>query len=200
VRIAGIDEAGRGCLFGPVRAAAVILDPARPIRGIDDSKQLSPEERERAYEQILCKAAAWASAEASAREIDQVNIYQAARLAMKRALERLSPPPDFLLVDALTIETSVPQRSLIHGDAVSRSIAAASIVAKVERDRSMADWDARYPEYGFLRHKGYGTAEHLKALEQHGPTPDHRMTCEPVRIAAGLQPRQGELFPEAAWV
>jgi ribonuclease HII len=200
VRIAGIDEAGRGCLFGPVWAAAVILDPGRPIRGIDDSKQLSAEDRERAYEQILAKAAAWASAEASAREIDQLNIHQAARLAMRRALERLRPQPDYLLVDAMTIETLLPQRPLIHGDALSRSIAAASIVAKVERDRSMSEWDARYPEYGFARHKGYGTAEHLQALEEYGPTPEHRMSYGPVRIAAGLQHRQGELFAEAAWV
>jgi ribonuclease HII len=199
-RIAGLDEAGRGCLFGPVSAAAVILNPDRPIRGLEDSKQLTASERERAYERILAKCVAWASAEASATEIDRLNIYQAARLAMRRALEKLVPPPDFLLVDALMVESALPQRALIHGDALSRSIAAASIVAKVERDRSMADWDARYPEYGFLRHKGYGTPEHLKALETFGPTPDHRMSYEPVRIAAGLQPKQGEFFGEAAWV
>jgi len=198
--VAGLDEAGRGCLFGPVYAAAVILNPARPIRGLRDSKILDAEERVRLAALIRERAVAWAVAAADNTEIDRINIYQASRLAMKRALEQLSPQPDYLLVDALTLETSIAQRALIHGDALSRSIAAASILAKVERDESMRDWDRQYPDYGFLRHKGYSTPEHMQALARLGPTPNHRFTYQPVRQAAGLDP-QLSLFDQArpAW-
>lgn len=179
--IAGVDEAGRGSLFGPVFAAAVILSPERPIRGLRDSKQLDPERREKLAEQICFQAKAWAVASADAAEIDRINIYEASRLAMKRAVEQLSTPPDFLLVDALSVDVSIPQRPLIKGDARCRSIAAASILAKVRRDVCMRDWDNVYPEYGLCRGKGYATTEHRKALEVFGPTPHHRMTFEPVR-------------------
>lgn len=197
-RIAGFDEAGRGCLFGPVFAAAVILDPAKPIRGLNDSKQLEPEVRQQLAHRIRETAVAWSVASVEAKVIDQINIYQASRLAMKLALTRLNPQPDFLLVDALHLETSIPQRSVIHGDALSRSIAAASILAKTERDGSMAEWDRRYPGFDFQCHKGYGTPRHLEALRQLGPTPDHRYSYMPVREAAGLIPQQLDLFAREA--
>lgn len=196
--VAGLDEAGRGCLFGPVFAAAVILDPARPIRGLDDSKVLDAPVRHDLANAIRERAVAWSVASVEARIIDRINIYQASRLAMKLALDRLQPPPDFLLVDALTLETTIPQRAIIHGDALSRSIAAASILAKTERDMSMADWDRRYPGFGFQAHKGYGTPQHLDALNRLGPTPDHRYSFLPVREAAGLIPRQMDLFSQEA--
>jgi ribonuclease HII len=179
--IAGVDEAGRGSLFGPVFAAAVILSPESPIRGLRDSKQLDPERREKLAEQICFQAKAWAVASADAAEIDRVNIYEASRLAMKRAVEQLSTPPDFLLIDALSVDVSAPQRPLIKGDARCRSIAAASILAKVRRDACMRDWDYVYPQYGLCRGKGYATPEHRRALEIFGPTPQHRLTFEPVR-------------------
>jgi ribonuclease HII len=179
--VAGLDEAGRGCLFGPVFAAAVIFPPEVGIRGVRDSKELGPARREELAEEIRAAASAWAVAHADASEIDRINIYQASRLAMRRAALQLSPAPDFLLVDALSIDLPMPQRALIRGDARSRAIAAASILAKVHRDACMRDWDAFYPQYGLARGKGYGTAEHLAALEQFGPTPQHRFTFEPVR-------------------
>ncbi len=185
-RVAGLDEAGRGCLFGPVYAAAVVLDPDRPIRGLNDSKQVEPEDRERLFGEICERAAAWAVASVDSEEIDRINILQASRRAMKLALDALAPPPDFLLVDFVHVETVIPQESVIHGDALSRSIAAASIVAKVERDRAMRRWDSVYPGYGLASHKGYSTPAHLKALDELGPTPHHRFTYEPVRKAAGL--------------
>lgn len=193
-RIAGLDEAGRGCLFGPVFAAAVILDPDRPIRGVNDSKQVEPEIRETLAARIRERAVAWAVAKVDAQVIDRINIYQASRLAMKLALEQLSEAPDYLLVDALVLDTPIEQQSVIHGDALSRSIAAASILAKVDRDASMAEWDRQYPGYGFLRHKGYSTPEHIEALGRLGPTPHHRYSYEPVRVAAGLAPEQLSLF------
>jgi ribonuclease HII len=193
VRVAGLDEAGRGCLFGPVYAAAVILDPSRPIRGLNDSKQVEPSERERLFDLIQLRAIAWTVARAEAQEIDNINIYQASRLAMKRALESLTPQPDYLLVDALCLDTAIEQKSLIHGDARSRSIAAASIVAKVLRDRAMAEYEARYPGYGLAQHKGYATPEHRQRLAELGPTPEHRFSYMPVRIAAGLEPVQATL-------
>lgn len=198
-RVAGLDEAGRGCLFGPVYAAAVILDPARPIRGLRDSKQLEPEVRQELAGVIRERAIGWAVAWADNREIDRLNIYQASRLAMRRALEALPVEPDYLLVDALRLDTAIPQRGLIDGDALCRSIAAASILAKVDRDSSMAEWDHLYPEYGFLAHKGYSTPQHLKALAEHGPTAHHRFSYEPVRLAGGDP--QLSLFTEAgaAW-
>ncbi len=179
--IAGADEAGRGSLFGPVFAAAVILDQASPIRGLRDSKQLTPERRAVLAERIRERAVAWAVATADASEIDAINIYQASRLAIKRAISMLRPAPDYLLVDALQIDLDIPQEGIIHGDALSPSIAAASILAKVDRDACLCDWDQQFPQYGLARHKGYPTPEHLAALAQHGPTPYHRMSYAPVR-------------------
>lgn len=179
--IAGADEAGRGSLFGPVFAAAVVLDPGRPIRGLRDSKQLTPERREVLAERIRERAVCWAVASADAVEIDRINIYQASRLAIRRAIEQLSPTPDYLLIDALRIDLPQPQRGIIHGDALCPSIAAASILAKVGRDACMCDWDSVYPGYGLARHKGYYTPEHVAALFRLGPTPLHRMSFEPVR-------------------
>ena len=195
-RIAGLDEAGRGCLFGPVFAAAVVLDPVKPIRGLRDSKQLDPEQRRGLAAAIREKALAWAVAKAEAAEIDRINIYQASRLAMKRALEQLAPPPDYLLVDALRVDSEVAQRALIHGDALSVSIAAASILAKVGRDACMEEWDAVYPLFGLRRHKGYASPEHLRALAEHGPTGQHRFSYEPVRRA--MPSDQMMLFEEPA--
>jgi ribonuclease HII len=179
--VAGLDEAGRGSWFGPVFAAAVIFPPEVDIRGVRDSKELGPARREELAEEICASATAWAVAQADAAEIDRINIYQASRLAMQRATLQLFPAPDFLLVDALSVDLPFPQRALIRGDARSRSIAAASILAKVHRDSCMRDWAAFYPQYGLARGKGYGTSEHLAALEQFGPTPQHRFTFEPVR-------------------
>src|SRR6202158_6030394 len=200
--IAGVDEVGRGALFGPVFAAAVILSPERPIRGLRDSKQLPPERRQILAERIRERAVAWAVGAGDAFEIDHVNIYQASRLAMRRAVERLSPAPDYLLIDAITVDLPLTQLALIHGDALSQCIAAASILAKVERDECMRHWDEVFPQYGLKNHKGYSTDEHWKALETHGPTTLHRFSFWPVRehsmdtVWTGY-PRQGELFPAA---
>jgi ribonuclease HII len=180
-RIAGLDEVGRGSLFGPVVAAAVILNPKRRIVGLDDSKKLLPERREELAERILEHALAWAIAEIEASRIDAWNIYQASRQAMEAALAQLNPPPDYLLVDAMKLGVMMEQQSLIHGDARSISIAAASIIAKVHRDRMMREWDQVYPQYGLARNKGYSTVEHLAALRQHGPSPIHRLSFAPVR-------------------
>lgn len=182
--IAGVDEVGIGSLFGPVVAAAVILDRARPIRGLNDSKQLTPEAREYLAEKIRGSALAWAVGMVEAAEIDRINIYQASLLAMKKAVLALSLPPDFLLVDARRLALEIPQTSIIKGDAQSVSIAAASIVAKVERDAMMCQWDRVYPQYGLASHKGYATPAHKKALRELGPTPLHRSSYAPVRIAA----------------
>jgi ribonuclease HII len=182
--IAGVDEVGIGSLFGPVVAAAVILDRARPIRGLNDSKQLTPEAREDLSEKIRGSALAWAVGMVEAAEIDRINIYQAALLAMKKAVLALSVPPDFLLVDARRLALEIPQTSIIKGDAQSVSIAAASIVAKVERDAMMCEWDRVFPQYGLASHKGYPTPEHKKALRELGPTPLHRNSYAPVRFAA----------------
>ena len=189
--VAGLDEAGRGSLFGPVVAAAVILSPDARLRGVRDSKELVPSIREGLSCEIKARAVAWAVGEASAAEIDRINIYQASRLAMKRAVQGLGVSPDFLLVDALTLDLPQPQRALIKGDARSRTIAAASIVAKVYRDACMREWDELYPQYGLARDKGYGTREHLAALAEFGPTAHHRFTFEPV--SRFLPPRQMEL-------
>jgi len=180
-RIAGLDEAGRGPLAGPVIAAAVILPTRCRLSGVDDSKQLSEAERDRLYDLIVGRAVAIGVGSASEQEIDRSNILEATRLAMHRAVAGLSSSPDFLLLDAITLPGSqLPFRSIIKGDALSLSIAAASIVAKVTRDRLMADYHRRYPEYNFLSHKGYGTAEHLLRLSEHGPSPIHRRTFAPV--------------------
>jgi len=187
--VAGVDEVGRGALFGPVVAAAVILDPDRPVRGLNDSKVLDAERRETLGERIRERAVAWSIAAVDAATIDAVNIYEASRIAMRLAVSRLSAAPDFLLVDAVAIDLMIPQRGLIHGDARCTAIAAASIIAKVHRDACMKAWDAVYPEYGLAEHKGYATPEHSAALKEHGPTPLHRLSFEPVRARA--------LFPVA---
>jgi ribonuclease HII len=179
--IAGVDEVGRGALFGPVVAAAVILSPDRPVRGLNDSKQLEAERREVLAARIRERAVAWAIAAVDAAMIDYVNIYQASRVAMRLAVSRLNPSPDFLLIDAVSIDLPLPQRPLIKGDARCHAIAAASIIAKVYRDECMRVWDEVFPEYGLASHKGYSTPEHYKALEQFGPTPLHRLSFEPVR-------------------
>ena len=165
-RIAGLDEAGRGALFGPVVAAAVILNPKRRIVGLDDSKKLVAERRGELAPRIREHALAWAVAEIDAQRIDAWNIYQASRQAMTAALNQLSILPDYLLLDAMKLDVLIEQKSLIHGDARSVSIAAASILAKTHRDARMEEWDAVYPQYGLARHKGYATADHLEALRQ----------------------------------
>ena len=178
--IAGVDEVGRGCLFGPVFAGAVILDENKPVRGLADSKQLDAETRETLAAKIRDRAVAWAIGAADPFEIDRINILQASRLAMKRAVEALKVQPGYLLIDAITIDLPIPQKPIIHGDAVCQSIAAASIVAKVARDEAMRQWDAVFPQYGLARHKGYYTPEHVAAIEEHGPTWLHRYSFAPV--------------------
>ena len=180
-RIAGLDEAGRGALFGPVVAAAVILNPKRRIVGLDDSKKLVAERRGELAPRIREHALAWSVAEIDAQRIDAWNIYQASRQAMTAALDQLSILPDYLLLDAIKLDVLIEQKSLIHGDARSVSIAAASILAKTHRDARMQEWDAVYPQYGLAQHKGYATADHLEALRQHGPSPLHRHSFAPVR-------------------
>jgi ribonuclease HII len=180
-RIAGLDEAGRGSLFGPVVAAAVVLNPKRRIVGLDDSKKLAPERRGELAQRIREHALAWATAEIDASRIDAWNIYQASRQAMVAAISQMNPLPDYLLLDAIELDLPIEQKALIHGDARSVSIAAASILAKVERDRRMEEFDQLYPQYGFAQHKGYGTPEHLEALRVHGPTSLHRFSYAPVR-------------------
>lgn len=172
--IAGVDEAGRGCLFGDVVAAAVILPEGVVIEGVQDSKKLTEKQREKLYPIIMETAIAVGVGRVDAETIDHINIRQASRLAMKRAVEALDPEPDYLLVDAETISLPLPQTAVIHGDALSQSIAAASIVAKVTRDRLCAEWDAAYPEYGIAKHKGYATKYHREQLLAYGPSPLHR--------------------------
>jgi ribonuclease HII len=183
--IAGIDEVGRGALFGPVVAAAVILAPERPVAGLNDSKLLSAGRREELAGLVRERAVAWAVAAVDAATIDFINIHQASRLAMRRAVEQLATRPDYLLVDAVAVDLPLPQQALIKGDARVHSIAAASIVAKVHRDAVMRAWHNTFPEYGLDAHKGYGTAAHLAALARLGPTPLHRRSFAPVRAAAG---------------
>jgi ribonuclease HII len=182
-RIAGLDEAGRGSLFGPVMAAAVILNPRRRIVGLDDSKKLTPDRRQELAPRIREYALAWAVAEIEASRIDAWNIYQASRQAMMAAVSQLFPLPDYLLLDAIEIDLPIEQKALIHGDARSVSIAAASILAKVERDQRMQEYDQLYPQYGLAQNKGYGTPDHLEALQRHGPSPLHRFSYSPVREA-----------------
>jgi len=178
--VAGVDEVGRGSLFGCVVAAAVILDPGYRVRGLRDSKLLLAERREVLAERIREHAVAWAVAAVDAARIDQINIYHASRAAMRDAVLGLTPAPDHLLIDALKVDCEMPQDAIIHGDALSASIAAASILAKVERDRMMREWDAVFPEYGLASHKGYSTPKHLVALRELGPTPLHRQSFAPV--------------------
>jgi ribonuclease HII len=183
LRIAGVDEAGRGALFGPVVAAAVILDPARRIPGLDDSKKLSPARRAVLSERIRERARAWAVAQVESSRIDAWNILEASRQAMVQAISKLGVAPDYLLLDAISLALPQEQKPLIHGDARSFSIAAASILAKVERDHLLEQWHAVYPQYNLARNKGYGTPDHLAALRLHGPTPQHRFSYAPVREA-----------------
>lgn len=196
--IAGADEVGRGSLFGAVVAGAVILSPDTPIRGLNDSKQIEPERREVLAERIRERAVAWAVAAVDAATIDSINIYEASRLAMKLAVQRLTPAADFVLVDAVPLELPLPQQPLIQGDERCHAIAAASIIAKVYRDQMMREWDKFYPEYGLRNHKGYQSPEHMAAIQAHGPTPLHRLSFEPVRRYALFSPlpkdRQMEMF------
>ena len=178
--VAGVDEVGRGSLFGPVVAAAVILDSSYRIRGLRDSKLLPAERREVLALRIREHAIAWAVAAVDAARIDQINIYHASRLAMKEAVSRLNPASDHLLIDAMKLDFDLPQRAIIHGDALSASIAAASIVAKVERDHMISEWDPVFPVYGLRSNKGYSTPKHLAALREHGPSPLHRQSFAPV--------------------
>lgn len=174
--IAGVDEVGRGCLAGPVVAAACILDLTLPLPdGLDDSKKLSSSKRELIAKQLKETSIAYAIGEASAEEIDKINILEATKLAMLRAIEQLYPSADYLLIDALTLKRpQLPQKAIIKGDTISASIAAASIIAKTYRDALMIEHDSEFPQYGFAGHKGYGAAVHLAALRQHGPCPLHR--------------------------
>ena len=179
--VAGVDEVGRGALFGPVVAAAVVLSPDRPVRGLNDSKLLRAARRETLAERIRERAVSWAVGAVAAATIDQINIYQASRQAMRLAVLALRPAPDFLLTDAMPLDLPLPQRPLIKGDARCHAIAAASILAKVQRDACMRAWDRIFPEYGLAAHKGYATPEHCRALERFGPTPLHRLSFDPVR-------------------
>ncbi|MDI5890161.1 ribonuclease HII [Halomonas rhizosphaerae] len=186
-RLAGVDEVGRGPLVGPVVAAAVILDPARSIAGLADSKALTARRREALALEIRDRALAFAVAEASAAEVDALNIYHATHLAMRRAIDALVPAAEYLLVDGNRLPGHhVPGQAVVKGDARHPAIAAASILAKVARDAGMVALDARYPDYGFARHKGYPTREHLAALERLGPLPDHRRSFGPVKRQLAL--------------
>ena len=178
--IAGVDEVGRGALFGPVVAAAVILPCDTRIRGLRDSKQLLREDRERLSDVVKKKAIAIAIEEVDAETIDRVNIYQATRLAMTAAVRKLEPVANHLLIDAMKLDIECAQTSIIYGDSLSISIAAASVVAKVYRDGRMRELDRDYPQYGLASHKGYSTPAHLAALEKHGPCPLHRRSFRPV--------------------
>lgn len=175
--VAGVDEAGRGPLAGPVVTAACILDPDRPIYGLDDSKKLSPARRNRLYNEIICNAVAWQIGLSDHDTIDRINILQATCSAMREAIAGLSTQADLLLIDAVNLKNvETPVWPIIRGDSLSVSIAAASILAKVTRDRLMVEYDLQYPQYGFAQHKGYGTAQHYQALAQYGPCPIHRLT------------------------
>lgn len=188
VLLAGVDEAGRGPLAGAVFAAAVILDPARPIAGLADSKQLTERRRERLFDEIREYSLSWAIASASVHEIDRLNILTASLLAMQRAVEQLATCPEEICVDGLHVpKVSMRAHALVEGDRLMPAISAASILAKVARDAEMRDWDARFPCYGFAQHKGYATADHLAALREHGPCEIHRRSFAPVREAAAQQ-------------
>jgi ribonuclease HII len=183
VHVAGCDEVGRGCLAGPVVAAAVVLHPDRHIPGVCDSKTVPAPERERLYEQILAAAVAWAVGEADPTEIDRINIHQASLRAMQRAVLQLAPLPDIVLVDAFRVpDLPMAQRGVLHGDRRCSAIAAASIVAKVTRDRQMLDLHGRDPRYGFDRHKGYATADHLEAVSRFGLSGAHRRSFRPATL------------------
>ncbi len=180
--IAGIDEAGKGSWAGPVFAAVVILDLREKIPGIKDSKLLRLPARKKAYEEIIKKAVAWSVGMASNVEIDKLGIDKANKLAMKRALEKISPKPDFIMIDAVKLNyQDIPSLSIIDGDYKVMTIAAASIIAKVLRDQMMDEFDEKYPQYGFKHHKGYGTTHHFHMLNEHGICDLHRKTWEPMK-------------------
>ena len=186
MKIAGVDEAGRGPLCGPVYAAAVILDPSRPIDGLNDSKKLSEKKREALAPLIRERALAWAVGIATVEEIDRLNILHATMLAMRRSVEGLAVPPDQVLIDGNRVPPglAVPVRAIVGGDASEAAISAASILAKTGRDHEMMALAALYPQYGIAKHKGYPTAEHLAALRIHGPSPIHRRSFAPVAQSA----------------
>jgi ribonuclease HII len=185
--IAGVDEVGRGSLFGPVVAAAVILEPEYRIKGLRDSKLLDRETREKLAERIKQHAIAYAVAAVDVARIDQLNIYHASLLAMRNAIAQLAPAPDHLLIDAVRVNWECPQTNIIHGDALSISIAAASIIAKVARDEMIRRWDPVYPQYDLASNKGYRSPKHLAALKEFGPTPLHRLSFAPVWMCSVQQ-------------
>jgi ribonuclease HII len=190
-RIAGIDEAGRGPLAGPVVAAAVVLPSYDLIPDLNDSKLLTPGQRENLFRRIEANATAIGIALADVNEIDEINIYQATRSAMRQAVSQISPLPDYLLIDGnIKLDLDVPQRSIVKGDRLSFSVAAAGIMAKVTRDRIMLGLHEKFPEYGFDRHKGYATLEHRQAILRHGPSPVHR------RLFKGVRDELGPLFSD----
>lgn len=192
MKIAGVDEAGRGPLVGTVVAAAVILDPNNPIAGLNDSKKLSEKKREKLFIEIQEKALAWAIADASPAEIDELNILQASLLAMRRAVEALQVQPDQVLVDGNKIPQglNMPCEAVVGGDALHAEISAASILAKVTRDRQMLELDQKFPQFGFAKHKGYPTKAHFEAIALHGVTTEHRRSFGPVRKALALLEQQ----------
>lgn len=179
--IAGVDEVGRGPLVGPVVAAAVILPKNYKLEGLDDSKKLTEKKREKLFPIIMNDAVAVGIGECSAKEIDEINIYEASRKAMMRAIDNLNVKPEHILVDAMPLFTDIPHDAIIHGDALSLSIAAASVIAKVTRDKMMIELDEKYPMYGFKKHKGYPTKLHLENLHKYGPLENYRFTYGPVR-------------------
>jgi ribonuclease HII len=185
--IAGVDEVGRGSFFGPVVAAAVILEPDYRIKGLRDSKLLDEKTREKLAERIKQHAIAYAVAAVDVARIDQLNIYWASLLAMRNAVAQLAPVPDHLLVDAVNLDWNCPQTAIIHGDALSISIAAASIIAKVARDEMIRQWDPVYPQYDLASNKGYRSPKHLAALKEFGPTPLHRLSFAPVWMCSVVQ-------------
>lgn len=190
-RVAGVDEAGRGPLAGPVVAAAVILPLPCPVEGIHDSKRLTPRQRDRLFDEIRAHAVGVAVGIADVRTIDRVNILQATRLAMRDAVRGLPIAPDCVLVDALTIpDVPFPQHAIVHGDSLCLSVAAASVIAKVTRDRLLMELDRQYPGYGFASNKGYPTPDHLAAIARLGVCPEHRRSFAPVRVVL----EQGRLF------
>jgi ribonuclease HII len=185
--VAGVDEVGRGSLFGPVVAAAVILDPNYRIRGLRDSKLIPQKTREELADRIRQHCLGWSIAAVDAARIDQINIYHASRLAMLEAVCSLHPQPDYLLIDAVRIDHTCQQNKIIHGDALSASIAAASIIAKVHRDELLRQWDPVYPAYSLASNKGYSTPKHIAALRELGPSPLHRQSFAPVWTASAPQ-------------
>ena len=195
--IAGVDEVGRGSIFGPVVAAAVILDPTYRIKGLRDSKLLPAEKREVLAERIKEHSIAWSIAAVDVARIDQINIYWASNLAMKHAVRGLACVPDHLLIDAMRLDLDCAQTKIIHGDALSASIAAASIIAKVYRDALIAEWAPVFPEYDLASNKGYSAPKHIKALREIGPSPLHRQSFAPVWTASAPQEALAFMLEEA---